>query len=268
MREEMSKTATSKKRFEQVLAAIDAIAAEDRLAFLTTQQVSRKSRISDGVLFRHFCSKEAMLSAWLTRRGARLRSLLDGAPAGKPGLIYMIGKILDDHVLLTLICCQPMDTPYLQRELAQLRDQLHRLFTIKIELLVDAPLGVEAAVLTDHLIQSLQRAWNPNNTHRQQYKEKLMTQLPWEKSTEQTGLFPNDEIIQRLALNESGFVFDPINGLSFTANDTGLFILRSLQQKREMVDLQALISEHFSVDASTSERDIVEFAGQLRKLLS
>ncbi len=264
----MNKTATSKKRFRQVLAAIDHIAASNRLAFVTTQQVSRQSKISDGVLFRHFSTKEAMLSAWMETRGERLRLLLDGAPAGKPGLLYLIRNLLEDAPLLSLVCCQPMDVPYLRQQLLLLRGQLYRLFLTKIELLPDAPVGVDANALTDHLMQSLNRAWSPDDPDRKQQKERLMQQLPWEKSPDKDHLFPEADVLNRLALNDSGFVFDPVNGRSFTANDEGLFILRFLQQSSDVAALQVEITRSFDVDPATAERDITEFAGQMRKLLS
>jgi AcrR family transcriptional regulator len=268
MDEKLTRSATSKKRSQQVLAAVDRIAASDRLAFMTTQQVSRQSKISDGVLFRHFSTKEAMQSAWLETRGERLRLLMDGMPAGKPGLMYLIRSLLEDQTLLSLICCQPMDAPYLRQQLLHLRCQLHRLFLSKIELLPDSPIGVEATALADHLMQSLERAWSPDNPQRKQQQERLMQQLPWEKNPEQAQLFPDPEIVSRLALNDSGFVFDPVNGRSFTANDVGLFILKFLQQSNDIAALMVEIRHSFDVDPATAERDLTEFAGQMRKLLS
>ena len=36
-------------------------------------------------------------------------------------------------------------------------------------------------------------------------------------------------LFQRLASSESGFVFDPVSGQSYTVNETGLALLRLLQ---------------------------------------
>jgi len=95
-----------------------------------------------------------------------------------------------------------------------------------------------------------------------------MDGLPWEKSNATAELFPAYEALQQLALNDSGFVFDPVNGRSFTANAIGLFLLRLLQKQYDMPALLSAVSEAFEVDAQTAERDITEFAGQLRKLLA
>ncbi|MDX8377578.1 MAG: PqqD family protein [Mariprofundales bacterium] len=81
-------------------------------------------------------------------------------------------------------------------------------------------------------------------------------------------LFPDVEAIKQLALNDSGFVFDPVNGRSFTANSIGLFVLRELQKGHDMVAMLDIITDEFDVDTRTAERDITEFASQLRKFIT
>lgn len=78
--------------------------------------------------------------------------------------------------------------------------------------------------------------------------------------------FPKAETLQRLALSDSGFVFDPVTGNSFTVNATGLAILRGLQKGSALAPLLAGLAEEFEVDAPTAERDVVEFAGHLRSM--
>ena len=49
----------------------------------------------------------------------------------------------------------------------------------------------------------------------------------------------NTEQLMTLAVNKNGFVFDPENGISYTVNETGLFILQKLQSgvtKEEIID--------------------------------
>jgi len=262
------KTDTAKQRFDQVIRAIDRIAGRDQLAFLTTQRVSRESGISDGVLFRHFSSKEAMLAAWVELRGEQLRQLLESMPAGRSGLLHLLRRLLGQEVLLSFLCCQPMDSPALRRQLESCRSQCYRAIRLKIELLSSAPVGVAPEVLTDHLMQSIQRAWNPENSDRERHKEMLMNQLPWEQHDSGDELFPAREILQRLALNDSGFVFDPVNGRSFTANDVGLYVLRFLQQHDDPEALIDSICGDFDVLPADARRDVTEFAAQLRKFLA
>jgi len=274
MGDQQGKTANAKMRHQQVLRAIDAIAGRDQLAFLTTRSVSRESGISDGVLFRHFSTKEAMLAAWVEKRGDQLRLLLEAMPAGRGGLMYLLQHLLEQQPkLLNFLCCQPMDTPYLRQQLENCRAQFYRVIQIRIELLSSTPMGITSDVLSDHLMQSIYRAWNPGNTDRDKgdqksRKESLMNQLPWEKTSTNNDMFPSRDVVQRLALNDSGFVFDPVNGRSFTANEVGMYVLHFLQHSDDAESLMISIARDFDVSRTDAERDIAEFSGQLRKLLS
>lgn len=82
--------------------------------------------------------------------------------------------------------------------------------------------------------------------------------------------FPPPEVLQRLALSDSGFVFDPLSGTSYTVNDSGLALLRILQKEslqHDMPKVTALLRAEFDVDALTAEQDVQEFASVLRGLL-
>ena len=68
----------------------------------------------------------------------------------------------------------------------------------------------------------------------------------------------------RLALSDSGFVFDPVTGNSFSVNGAGLAILRRLQQGTDLPGIVASLSEEFEVDILAAERDVIEFANLLR----
>jgi PqqD family protein of HPr-rel-A system len=75
---------------------------------------------------------------------------------------------------------------------------------------------------------------------------------------------PKPELLKRLALSDSGFVFDPVTGNSFTVNASGLAILRRLQDETDLARIVASLCEAFEVDALAAERDVIEFANQLR----
>jgi len=261
------KSETAKKRHQQVLKAIDQIADRNELAFLTTKKVSQESGISDGVLFRLFSSKESMMSAWLDSRGENFRARLKHTATGERALHKLIQRLLNDHVSLSFLCCNPMDTPYLRQQLEYYRDQFRRFLYTHIELIKVNSTLLTIDALTDHLLQSIYRAWNPENPHRNQDKELLMSKLPWEKDQNQMETFPSQDILQRLALNDSGFVFDPESGRSFTANAVGLYVLRFLQNHSTADELLAAIEADFDVNRSDAERDITEFSAQLRKFL-
>jgi len=77
-------------------------------------------------------------------------------------------------------------------------------------------------------------------------------------------VFPDPETVGRLALSDSGFVFDPVTGRSFSVNATGLAILRLLQKPTGLAEVVEALQERFMSDAATLERDVIEFAGVLR----
>jgi len=83
------------------------------------------------------------------------------------------------------------------------------------------------------------------------------------KSVKSIGIVP----LRRLAVSESGFIFDPMSGHHFTVNETGLEILRQLQQGRTLTELLALLAREYSVGPKELERDVLEFAGMLRKFV-
>lgn len=86
-------------------------------------------------------------------------------------------------------------------------------------------------------------------------------------SIDDRSLLPDPMAVRRLAVSESGFVFDPVSGHSFTVNETGLAILRLLQQDTRIDDVRAELGARFDVDGELLERDLVEFLGSLRELL-
>jgi len=264
MHKPTDKISISQKRKQQVLQAVDQLAANNQLAFITTQRISKASGISDGVLFRHFSSKEAILTAWVALRTQQLSLMLTALPQGKQGLLQFTQALFKNSNLLNALCCQAMDTPYLRQQLEAARSDCWLLIQQRIEQLAWMPENMPSAALTDHLMQSIYRAWNPENPQREQDKEQLMRQLPWEKETSQHEMMPPQDVIQRLALNDSGFVFDPLNGRSFSANEVGLYILRFLQHTYDMGELLSIVVQDFDIQASQAERDITAFFEQLR----
>lgn len=76
---------------------------------------------------------------------------------------------------------------------------------------------------------------------------------------------PNAHALRRLATSESGFVFDPVKGESYTVNPSGLAVLSLLKEGRNYADVVAQITREFDVDSRQAERDISDFIIQLRK---
>jgi hypothetical protein len=77
------------------------------------------------------------------------------------------------------------------------------------------------------------------------------------------------DLIQRLrqlAVSDSGFVFDPLTGHTYSVNGAGLQILEGLKQGLLPSDLAARLTETHELDADDDPlRDVEEFIAQLRK---
>lgn len=79
--------------------------------------------------------------------------------------------------------------------------------------------------------------------------------------------FPPPTTIARLALSASGFVFDPVTGTSFNVNETGLSVLRALQEGLDdMSAITARLACDYDVPNVQLERDVMEFAARLREV--
>ncbi|WP_029520936.1 HPr-rel-A system PqqD family peptide chaperone [Persephonella sp. IF05-L8] len=70
--------------------------------------------------------------------------------------------------------------------------------------------------------------------------------------------------LSQLAINEEGFVFDPLTGESFTVNQTGLLILKDLKEGKSQEEIIKDITENFEVSEEEAERDFVDFVEKLR----
>jgi hypothetical protein len=81
---------------------------------------------------------------------------------------------------------------------------------------------------------------------------------------DKASVFPDPETVGRLALSDSGFVFDPVSGRSYSVNATGLAVLRLLQKPTGIAEVVEALQARFESDAVTLERDVIEFADVLR----
>jgi hypothetical protein len=76
---------------------------------------------------------------------------------------------------------------------------------------------------------------------------------------------PTVLLSQRLAVSDTGFVFDPVTGKSSTVNATGIAIIRQLQQQANIKQVISVLQKKFNLIASVLERDVIEFTDLLRK---
>lgn len=79
-----------------------------------------------------------------------------------------------------------------------------------------------------------------------------------------SGLFPPRDVLKRLAVSESGFIFDPASGHNFTVNETGLVLLRLIQKEQRLDQILAALGEEYATEPREMERDVLEFVSALR----
>ncbi|MFI3219611.1 MAG: PqqD family protein [Methylococcales bacterium] len=72
---------------------------------------------------------------------------------------------------------------------------------------------------------------------------------------------------KRLAVSESGFVFDPVSGQSFSVNETGLVILHLAQQEQDLDKLVEQLAEQFDASILEINRDVQDFIYRLKGFL-
>jgi len=78
-------------------------------------------------------------------------------------------------------------------------------------------------------------------------------------------MLPSADRLQQLAISESGFIFDPVSGHSFSVNETGIIIVRLLQQGKDLPTTIAELQNSYSEQATIIERDLMEFVSLLRE---
>ena len=70
---------------------------------------------------------------------------------------------------------------------------------------------------------------------------------------------------KNLALSDSGFVFDPSTGDSFSTNPIGLEIIRMLKEGKTSNDIKANILKTYMTDDASFEKDFYDFINMLTK---
>jgi len=68
---------------------------------------------------------------------------------------------------------------------------------------------------------------------------------------------------KNIAISETGFVFDPNSGDSFTLNSIGKEILQQFQEGKAKSDISYYILNKYDVDEYTFERNYEDFIGML-----
>lgn len=62
-----------------------------------------------------------------------------------------------------------------------------------------------------------------------------------------------------IAVSESGFIFNPEIGTSFTTNSLGIAILKQLKEKTSLEGIKESILENYDIDEITCDKDLNAF---------
>ncbi|MCB2201211.1 PqqD family protein [bacterium] len=67
-----------------------------------------------------------------------------------------------------------------------------------------------------------------------------------------------------IAISDSGFVFNPATGESFTVNPIGAEILQLLKENKSLQEATEAILERYTVDETSIEKDLNDFVAMLK----
>ena len=74
------------------------------------------------------------------------------------------------------------------------------------------------------------------------------------------------KIKRNIALSDSGFVFDPSTGDSFSTNPIGLEIIKLMKENKTTEEIKSAIVKQYMVDEVSFEKDLYDFVNMLSKL--
>lgn len=70
--------------------------------------------------------------------------------------------------------------------------------------------------------------------------------------------------IQEIAINETGFAFDPQTGDCYRLNETAGFLFHLLKQGLDLKEIAAHFSQKFGIDRTLALEDTQDFLQQLK----
>jgi hypothetical protein len=69
---------------------------------------------------------------------------------------------------------------------------------------------------------------------------------------------------KNIAISESGLLFNPITGESFTINPIGVEIINLMKEEKDAIQINRVILDKYSTDPVTFEKDYQDFLGMLQ----
>ena len=74
-------------------------------------------------------------------------------------------------------------------------------------------------------------------------------------------------IKKNIALSDTGFVFNPSTGESFSVNPIGAEILKLLKDGKDRDQIKAAIIDQYQTDEATIDRDFDDFVNMMKHYL-
>jgi uncharacterized protein YwgA len=68
---------------------------------------------------------------------------------------------------------------------------------------------------------------------------------------------------KNIAVSDSGFLFNPTTGDSYSLNDTGVAFLKLMQTGKSDDEIIASVSAEYNIDNITVEKDLSDFKSNL-----
>ena len=73
------------------------------------------------------------------------------------------------------------------------------------------------------------------------------------------------KIKSNIAISDSGFIFNPANGESFSANPIGIEFFNLIKQEKNQEDIFENMLEKYNTDKNTLEKDYSDFVQTLNQ---
>ncbi len=72
------------------------------------------------------------------------------------------------------------------------------------------------------------------------------------------------KLYANIAVSESGYLFNPMNGDSFSTNPVATDIIQQLKEGKNIEEIKKFLFAKYDVEKPTLERDIDEFMNELK----
>jgi hypothetical protein len=72
------------------------------------------------------------------------------------------------------------------------------------------------------------------------------------------------KINKNIAISDTGFVFNPINGESYSVNPIGVEIVNFLKEDKAFEEISKTMLNKYNVDEATFEKDYFDFVNILK----